>query len=52
MILRARFPFKLLWGPEFIQIYNDPGDSRIAVCYRKYGIVTPLPHTKEARLGQ
>jgi PAS domain S-box-containing protein len=24
MMLRARFPFILWWGPQFIQIYNDP----------------------------
>jgi GAF domain-containing protein len=24
MMLRARFPFILWWGPEFVQIYNDP----------------------------
>jgi hypothetical protein len=23
MILRARFPFILGWGPQFIQLYND-----------------------------
>jgi PAS domain S-box-containing protein len=24
MMLRARFPFILWWGPQFIQLYNDP----------------------------